>query len=143
MIELLKGLERVVREATDILCGTRVPWEDVSDSDDGDATELQQLVPNMAETITRMMRLSMVVVVRNPAPHDRLKEPTTIDTSYYELHDVRHVRDKFPLAKEYLSLRLGKAISLEESILGTAKIIERSSSKITRAKRAITTTIAP
>lgn len=126
VIELLKNLDATIREVTEIIHGVRVPWEDLSDSDsefldddlpleEPETTELQQLVSNMAEIITCLMRLSMAI--RNPAPHDQFKGSTQIDTSYYEPHDIEHVRGKFPHAEEYLVSRLGKAISRRRQYL--------------------------
>lgn len=112
----------------EIIGGERVPWEDLSDSEsessedlpalpdaEKNSTELQQLVSSMAELITCLMRLSMAI--RNPAPHDQFKESTHLSTSYFEPVDIDHVRGKFPSAKEYLILRLGKAISRRRQYL--------------------------
>ncbi|KAF2470023.1 uncharacterized protein BDR25DRAFT_36073 [Lindgomyces ingoldianus] len=129
VIELLQSLETVIQEATEIISGDRTPWEDLSDSesefsDDGltdpraeqsGTTELQQLVSNMSEITTCLMRLSMAI--RNPAPHDQFKASTKIDTSHFETFDIDHVRGKFPRAEEWLIIRLGKAISRRRQYL--------------------------
>ncbi|KAF2267558.1 hypothetical protein CC78DRAFT_576928 [Lojkania enalia] len=129
VIELLKDLDMIVREANEIIIGERIPWEDFSDSESdisGDdvpypsegeagATELQQLASNVAETITCLMRLS--IAIRNPAPHDQFKESTQIDTSHFETFDIDHVRQKFPKAPDYLIERLGRAISRRRQYL--------------------------
>ena len=126
VLELLQNLVIALREANEIISGERVPWEDQSDSDsdfsdndlpDGEdsTTELQQLVSNMAEIVTCLMRLSMAI--RNPAPHDQFKESVHIDTSHFETYDVEHVRSKFPGAEEYLVTRLGKAVSRRRQYL--------------------------
>ncbi|KAF2122661.1 hypothetical protein BDV96DRAFT_481253, partial [Lophiotrema nucula] len=118
VLELLYNLQRVVLEIIELIRGERLPWEDLSDSEsdlsedelppvsgeDG-TTELQQLMSNVAEIITCLMRLS--VAIRNPAPHNQFKESTHIDTSYFEDFDVQHVRGKFPDAEDYLVHRLG------------------------------------
>jgi hypothetical protein len=79
------------------------------------STELQQLMSDIAETVTCLLRLSMVI--RNPAPHDQFLKSIDIDTSYYEEFDINHVREKFPNAQEYLIARLGRAISRRRQYL--------------------------
>lgn len=127
VIELLQNLTSILQEAIDIITGERTAWEDLSDSDsdmsdDGlqqteeqPTTELAQLASNMAEINTCLMRLSMAI--RNPAPHDQFKESTHIDVAHFETFDIDHVRGKFPMAKEYLVVRLGKAISRRRQYL--------------------------
>jgi hypothetical protein len=127
VLELLQNLESVLQEAQEIITGQRVPWEDLSDSDseasddeleqprDEPPTELTQLVSNIAEVNSCLMRLSLAI--RNPAPHDQFKESTQIDVAHFEAFDVDHVRGKFPQAADYLVLRLGKAISRRRQYL--------------------------
>jgi len=79
------------------------------------STELQQLMSDIAETVTCLLRLSMVI--RNPAPHDQFLKSIDIDTSYYEEFDTSHVREKFPNAQEHLIARLGRAISRRRQYL--------------------------
>ncbi|KAF1918320.1 hypothetical protein BDU57DRAFT_447181, partial [Ampelomyces quisqualis] len=121
IFELLQTLETVLQEAREIITGARLPWEDLSDSDldasDGEVSqsgdelpsELAQLASNISEINSCLMRLSLAI--RNPAPHDQFKESAQIDVTHFEAFDIEHVRGKFPLAAEYLVLRLGKAIS--------------------------------
>ncbi|KAF1926715.1 uncharacterized protein M421DRAFT_6632 [Didymella exigua CBS 183.55] len=52
------------------------------------------------------MRLSMAI--QEPAPN---RQARCIDKSHFELHDVLHVQAKFPFAPQYLSERLGRAVS--------------------------------
>ncbi|KAH7092281.1 hypothetical protein FB567DRAFT_435123, partial [Paraphoma chrysanthemicola] len=127
VLELLRNLKSVLQEALEIINEERVPWEDLSDSDsdisdhesqqsDGEPnTELAQLASNMAEINMCLMRLSMSI--RNPAPHDQFKESAQINVKHFEVFDVEHVRGKFPAAKDYLILRLGKAISRRRQYL--------------------------
>ncbi|KAF2786341.1 hypothetical protein K505DRAFT_221217, partial [Melanomma pulvis-pyrius CBS 109.77] len=125
VLELLRGLEDVIREANEIICGDKVPWEDLSDIDSDcpedelpqveATTELQQLVSNMAEIVTCLMQLSMSL--QNPAPHDQFKGSIHIDMTHFETFDIEHVRGKFPNAEEYLVTRLGKAISRRRQYL--------------------------
>jgi hypothetical protein len=71
VIQLLQGLETVLKEAVKVTSGRRVPWEDLFDSnsdsdgseedserpDEERTTELAQLSSNMAETNECLMRL--------------------------------------------------------------------------------------
>ncbi|KAF2126814.1 hypothetical protein P153DRAFT_70755 [Dothidotthia symphoricarpi CBS 119687] len=127
VLELLRDLITVLQEATDIITGERVSWEDLSDSEsdlsedghepeqDRSTTELGQLVSNVAEINTCLMRLSMAI--RNPAPHDQFNNSSQIDVAHYESFDIEHVRGKFPDASEHLIDRLGKAISRRRQYL--------------------------
>ena len=127
-----------VRKATAIIMGEQVPWDCLSsdsdsDSDDDvedpkanadgatttsaveDKTELKQLQSSMVETVTCLFRLSMAI--RSPAPHDQFMTSKNIDTSYFEEYDIKHVRQKFPMAEGYLVNRLGRAISRRRQYL--------------------------
>ena len=104
-----------------ILQGTLRPLEDVAyysdstgtESSDGlsssNPTELQQIFLDIGQILNCLYKLSMVV--RNPTPHDMYVKAKEIDTSYFEEHDIRHVKEKYPNANEYLIVRLGKALS--------------------------------
>jgi hypothetical protein len=129
VLQLLQSLTEGLEESMKIIDGDRKPWEDFSDSgsdcsDNDDentlvvidsASELVQLASHISEIITCLMRLS--VSFRNPAPHDQFRESRTIDISHHEEFDVGHVRDKFPLAEQYLVVRLGQAISRRRQYL--------------------------
>ena len=78
-------------------------------------SELQQLMSEVAEVVTCLLRLSMAI--RNPAPHDQFMESGQINTSYFESFDIGHVQAKFPDAEGYLVNRLGKAISRRRQYL--------------------------
>lgn len=72
--------------------------------------ELRQLLTNIHETITFLLRLS--VAIQNPTPHDRYLESGKLNTARtFEKFDIPHVRDKFPLASEAVVEVMGKAIS--------------------------------
>ena len=119
VLQLLESLEDSLDESMKIIDRDRKSWEDLSDSgsecsdnddDNGfvvlDSTnELAQVASHISEIVTCLMRLS--VSFHNPAPHDQFKKSRTIDISHHEAFDVAHVRDKFPLAEQYLVLRLG------------------------------------
>jgi len=128
VIELLQNVVVVLEEAQAILSGERRPWEDLTDSDSDSKeslnnmgetgrpmTELAQLLSNIAETITCLMRLSMSI--RNPAPHNQFKESKHINFIHYESFDVEHAGEKFPYTPEYLVVWVGRAISRRRQFL--------------------------
>lgn len=72
-------------------------------------SELTQIMMDVADIIDCLLRLS--ISVQNPAPHDRFKAAASTDTSFYKVSDIKHVREKFESAEEWLVERLCKAIS--------------------------------
>lgn len=126
VISLLRNLSFALQEMTDIVTGKRLTWEDepASDTDsDGEdqssegppITELEQLSCEVAEINKCLMRLSLAI--RNPAPHDQFKGSANINLTYYESFDIKHVREKFPTAPDFLINRLGKANSRRRQYL--------------------------
>ncbi|XPS80470.1 hypothetical protein M3J09_012423 [Ascochyta lentis] len=116
----------VLGEMQSIFTGARISWEDLSDSDSDASTddgrehadttaELSQLLSNLSEINTCLMRLS--ISIRNPAPHDQFKESKHINFSHYETFDIDHVQAKYPHASPFLFFRLGKAISRRRQFL--------------------------
>ncbi|KAF2016663.1 hypothetical protein BU24DRAFT_423040 [Aaosphaeria arxii CBS 175.79] len=120
---LLIALQESLSDALAIVKGERVPWDELDDSDtdsesdiDSDDgadlksdTELQQLNASVKNTVTCLFRLSMSI--RDPAPNSQYRSTIIVDKSYFEAHDIQHVRAKFEVEDNYLSERLGKAIS--------------------------------
>ncbi|KAF3003201.1 hypothetical protein E8E13_009626 [Curvularia kusanoi] len=131
VIDLLRHQFTVVGEAIEIINGNAKPWEDMSDSDSGSnsdastvgpeadsvyvSTELAQLVSNMDEINTCLMRMSMAI--RTPASHDQFIQSRGITVSHLEPQDIQHVRSRFPEGPNYLLIRLGKAISRRRQFL--------------------------
>lgn len=135
VIDLLRNLLVVIGGATEIINGNIVPWEynldasSDSDSDSGSnastiddeadivfvSTELAQLLGNMTEINTCLMRLSMAI--RTPAPHDQCIRSKGLGVAHFEAYDVEHVREKFPNAPDYLAIRMGKAASRRRQYL--------------------------
>lgn len=115
----MRQKEFLTGAALAIIRGDKVPWDELSDSDselsdslDNDlegSTELKQLLVSVKTLITSLFRLSMAI--RDPAPNSQSKSTITIDKSFYEQHDIQHVREKFQDAPDYLTERLGRAIS--------------------------------
>jgi hypothetical protein len=94
--------------------------DDESDDDDNDhgrltASELNHIGSYLRETVRCLLRLSMTI--QNPAPHDRYMKGSKVDTSHFELFDTQHVCSKFPKADEFVTHRLGKAISTRRQFL--------------------------
>ncbi|KAF2875881.1 hypothetical protein BDV95DRAFT_284582 [Massariosphaeria phaeospora] len=120
---LLIALHESLQRALAIVTGLRKPWDEFSDSDsdsgsdfegsqDGteiNSTELGQLLANIKSTVTCLFRLSMAV--RDPAPESQHRSTITVDKSYFEVHDIMHVKAKFPACADHLAERLGRAIS--------------------------------
>ncbi|MCJ1471573.1 hypothetical protein MMC13_000213 [Lambiella insularis] len=130
VLRLLDDLCGLLNEAISIISGVRRPQETTiseeidpdsgSDFEDGDTkpgqdTEIQQIFVEILELINCLYRLSMSV--RNPTGTQRYIKSAHIDTSYFEPYDIEHVRQKFPLAWDYLVQRLGKAISRRRQYL--------------------------
>jgi hypothetical protein len=117
--------------ALSIVNGERIPWDELSasdtdsDSDNSDddnfnadlqgSTELSQLVASVKTLITSLFRLSMAI--RNPAPNSQSTSTISIDKSIYEVHDIQHVKAKFQHAPDYLTERLGRALSARRHYL--------------------------
>lgn len=85
-----------------------------SDVDDGDASERRLSVhhSDVTEAIDCLLRLS--VAIAHPAPHERARKfgaGKSEDVSYYEPHDILHVRDKFPRMDPDMAEALGRAIT--------------------------------
>lgn len=51
------------------------------------------------------------MAVREPAPESQHRSMITVDKSYFEEHDIMHVKEKFPGCANDLAERLGRAIS--------------------------------
>lgn len=125
VLRLLDDLDELLEDTDSILRGEKIPWDKLPDDDDvlddisGDGlddadssvpeTELSQILRNIADVTSCLLRLS--VAIRNPAPHDRFRVSKETDTTHYEPFDINHVKEKFPQAAEEILQRLGKAIS--------------------------------
>jgi hypothetical protein len=75
--------------------------------------ELPRLVESIKFTITCLYRLP----IRRPAPLDRIKHRTSIDSAVYQHFDVLYVKDKFPNLQLQAATRLGKMITRRRQIL--------------------------
>jgi hypothetical protein len=106
-----------MRTASAIICGETIPWDELSDSssededdnDGEDETELERLAIYIKNIINCLLRISRVI--QKPAPHDRFVKSGRFDQTFRQPWDEQYVRDKFVHAPEWLSVRLGKAVS--------------------------------
>ncbi|KAL8676616.1 MAG: hypothetical protein Q9186_006886 [Xanthomendoza sp. 1 TL-2023] len=134
IVQLLQCLKHSLQEATSIVSGTRLPYDQLSSDSDSSvsslsdngvqgnnglgnvieevpsSTELQEIQRAISSYLSILYRVS-IIIRKNPTPYDRLIKSAKIDTSFYEFFDHRHVLEKFPSASPLLVERLGKAIS--------------------------------
>ncbi|KAF4979958.1 hypothetical protein FZEAL_3944 [Fusarium zealandicum] len=89
--------------------------EEFADSDDDGNdpnTGLPTLLTDASEAIDCLLRLS--VAIANPTPHERVRKfgnGPSQDVSFYETHDIQHVREKFPNIDPGLAETLGRGIT--------------------------------
>lgn len=74
-------------------------------------------MPRLLESIQFMIRCLYRIPVRKPAPLDRLKDKSLLESSYYQHFDVLYVRDKFPKLDPDVTTRLGKMITRRRQML--------------------------
>ncbi|KAI0163945.1 hypothetical protein GGR57DRAFT_451891 [Xylariaceae sp. FL1272] len=72
-------------------------------------TEVAQILRNVTDAITCLMRLS--VSNRNPASYARFRMSDYSDASHYDSFDTAYIREKFPVLNQDLCVRLGKVTS--------------------------------
>jgi hypothetical protein len=75
--------------------------------------EMPRLVESIKFTIACLYRIP----IRKPAPLDRLKHKTSLDSSCYQHFDVLYIKDKFPELHSDAVARLGKMITRRRQIL--------------------------
>ncbi|KAI9756018.1 MAG: hypothetical protein M4579_004063, partial [Chaenotheca gracillima] len=130
---LLEDLESALQEAESIVSGRRKPFEvigiDVStlqhtrsssstfssdddsneDSDAEEPEELELIFASLVDVVDCLYKLSMLI--RKKSPRGKAPRAATVDVSHFEPFDIQHVRARFPLASDQLTIRLGKSIS--------------------------------
>ncbi|KAK8199481.1 uncharacterized protein BKA78DRAFT_8318 [Phyllosticta capitalensis] len=136
VLDLLNSLLNKTEKASAILQGHRTPFEKLALESDSDSdtslefdettypggneppheeTELGQLMKGVKQSITDLLRISMVI--RKPAAHDHFAHFNQVPTSHFEVFDLRHIQDKFPKASPILVERLAKATSSRRNYL--------------------------
>ncbi|KAF2024730.1 hypothetical protein EK21DRAFT_93852 [Setomelanomma holmii] len=115
---VFKDLVAALRNGLAIVKREKTPWDEkefsdtdlnVSDNDLQEDTELKQIRASITTFVTSLFRLSMAI--RDAAPTSQSSKIFTVDKYYFEQHDINHVQTKYPDCAEYLSERLGRAIS--------------------------------
>jgi hypothetical protein len=74
-----------------------------------------------------MLLVSMAI--RDPAPSSQYMSTVTVDKSFFQEHDSLHVQAKYPKAPEYLTKRLGCAISSRRQYLSYREAHQQKLSK--------------
>lgn len=74
-------------------------------------------MPNLVESIDFVVVCLYKIPIRRPAPLDRLKQKTSVETSFYQHFDILYVKDKFPKLELNVATRLGKMITRRRQLL--------------------------
>ena len=129
VLRLLQNLRKLLLEANAIISGQRKPAEQetydsssdssdeepLSEDEDGADGELAQILSEFGDILDCLYRMSMNL--RSPGGNKRFAKAAKIDVTYFEHFDIQYVQQVFPSAEEYLSARLGKAISRRRQFL--------------------------
>lgn len=89
--------------------------------EDDDTSEIHEIFMSIEDSINSLFRLS--IIIRNNTNRDRYAKATAaaVSTPFDDFYDRNHVQEKFPLlmndGKEWLSQRLGRAITLRRQYL--------------------------
>lgn len=81
--------------------------------DSGPLPNLEQFYNSIKFTITCLFNL----LIRHPAPLDRLRQKTFSNPSPFQHFDILYIRDKFPKLNADVSSRLGKMVTLRRQLL--------------------------
>ena len=138
VVRLLKDLNKLLAEVRAILDGECQPAElakynsDSSDAEstsdeEGSQSEVEQICLEILDVIKCLYRIS--TNVRSPGGNRRYGKAASIDISHFGPFDIDFVRSKFPKAKEYLVIRLGKATTRRRQFF---KYQELHSTKLAR-----------
>ncbi|KAJ3493124.1 hypothetical protein NLG97_g4939 [Lecanicillium saksenae] len=112
VLELVRDLAQLLDDYAGIVRGEVIPWDtDMTEPIEEGApeTELEQIMIHMKETVDSLLGLS--ITIRNPAPHDRFMATVATNVSFYEPHDVNHVKELYGELPPWQAERLGGAIS--------------------------------
>ena len=110
-------------------------------SDPGSSTELELILEGIRQIISYLYGLA--VAIRNPTPLDRFDRSTNVDTSHFEIWDIQHASERFPLlstASPLILQRLGKANSRRRQVFKYNMI---HNSKVRHGVDAFTTQVDP
>ena len=70
-------------------------------------TELQEFFEDITQIVISLFKLSSTI--RQSKSHVRLLKSQSIDVSYFEMFDINHVMEKFPIVSWHLAERLARA----------------------------------
>jgi hypothetical protein len=73
--------------------------------------------------------LFVSIAIRDPAPTTQYMSTITVDKSFFQEHDTLHVQAKYPKCPEYLTKRLGCAISSRRQYLSYREAHQQKLSK--------------
>lgn len=135
IMELLRGLQKLFADLQEVLEEESAELEgETPQSPEGGEpmTEIQEIHAGIADTITDLYRMSMII--RKPAPHDRLIGTQKLDAEPYKFWTKQHVLNKYPNADSVVVERLGSAMALQRAIL---KYRERHHAKLSLGMREV------
>ncbi|KAL8791920.1 MAG: hypothetical protein Q9195_005496 [Heterodermia aff. obscurata] len=120
VLELLDDLRNNIQEACEVVSGQRLPYDEIDSESSSSGseifeespdakvtTELGQTMGDIHDIISSLYEIS--IMLRDPAPRDRLLKIAAIDVSYFEQWDKMHIEHKFPEARPILIERLARA----------------------------------
>jgi hypothetical protein len=79
-------------------------------------------MPRLLESIRFTINCLYRIPIRRPAPLDRLKDKTLLESSCYQHFDVLYMKDKFPGLDPDVATRLGKMITRRRQILSYREV---------------------
>ncbi|KAL2848861.1 hypothetical protein BJY01DRAFT_211464 [Aspergillus pseudoustus] len=134
-IEVLSGLNQLLVDLDELLQESEVEVLDAKDpgpyceveDEMPEETEIQEIYTSLVCIVSNLYQLSMII--RRPAPHDRLVSVFNADTEAFKFWDRKHISDKYPKLEDFLVERLATAMSKQRAIL---KYRERHREKLSR-----------
>jgi hypothetical protein len=75
--------------------------------------EMPRILNSIQFTVSCLYRLP----IRKPAPLDRIKDKTSLESAFYQHFDILYVKDKFPQLDAQVATRLGMMITRRRQIL--------------------------
>ncbi|OAA67690.1 BAG domain protein [Akanthomyces lecanii RCEF 1005] len=115
VLELLHDLAQLLEDFVAIAKGEMTPWDELPSEineaieEEGPKTEMQQIILHCKDIVDSLLGLS--TTIRNPAPHDRFMAASMTEVSFYEKHDINHVRELYSDLLPWQVERLGATIS--------------------------------
>ncbi|KAJ0417767.1 hypothetical protein BJY00DRAFT_315559 [Aspergillus carlsbadensis] len=125
-VEVLRGLERLLTDLDELLhqpaMETPPSLEEQSlglydemEAELQGESEVQEIYTSLVHIVSNLYQLSMII--RRPAPHDRLVFTNEEDARFFKPWATQHVSHKFPLLDNFLIDRLSTAMSKQKAML--------------------------